>query len=48
MDAYKALIGKPEVTSPLGRPSCKWEDNVKKDLREMGSGCGVIGTSGGL
>jgi len=23
---------------PLGRPWCKWEDNMKMDLREVGCG----------
>jgi hypothetical protein len=33
---YKALIGKPKGKRPLGRPRCRWEDNIKLDLREMG------------
>jgi len=30
------LIGKPAEKRPLGRPRCKWEDNIKMDLKEMG------------
>ena len=26
---------KPESKSPLGRPRCRWEDNIKMDLREV-------------
>jgi hypothetical protein len=32
------LVGKPEGKRPLGRPRCKWVDNVKMDLRELGWG----------
>jgi len=32
------LVGKPEGKRPLGRPRCRWEDNVKMDLQ--GVGCG--------
>jgi hypothetical protein len=31
------LAGKPEGERPLGRPSRRWVDNIKIDLREMGS-----------
>jgi hypothetical protein len=34
--AYRALVGKPEGRRPLERPRCRWEDNVKMDLREVG------------
>jgi hypothetical protein len=29
---HKVLVGKPEVTRPLGRPRRRWEDNIKRDL----------------
>ena len=29
---YRILMGKPEGTRPLGRPRCRWEDNIKMDL----------------
>ena len=35
-NAYRVLEGKPEGKRPLGRPSRKWEDNIKIDLREVG------------
>jgi hypothetical protein len=35
---YRVLVGKPEGKSPLGRPRCRWEDNVKADLQEVGFG----------
>jgi hypothetical protein len=34
--AYKILVGKPEGKGPLGRPKCRWEENIRKDLREIG------------
>jgi len=30
------LVGKPEEHRPLGRPRCRWEDNIKIDLQEVG------------
>jgi hypothetical protein len=36
--AYRALVGKPEVRRPLGRPRRRWEDNIKMDLRKVGCG----------
>ena len=29
-------MGKPEGKRPLGRPRCRWEDNIKMDLQEAG------------
>jgi hypothetical protein len=37
-DVYRVLIGKPEEESSLGRPRCKWEDNITMDLQEVGCG----------
>jgi hypothetical protein len=36
---YRVLVGKPEGTRPLSRPSRRWEDNVRMDLQEVGCGC---------
>jgi hypothetical protein len=33
---YTVLVGKPEEKGPLGRPSRRWEDNIKIDLKEVG------------
>jgi hypothetical protein len=30
------LVEKPEVKGLLRRPRCRWEDNIKIDLREVG------------
>jgi hypothetical protein len=35
-NAYRILVGKPEENRPLGRPRCRWVDNIKIDLREIG------------
>jgi hypothetical protein len=35
-NAYRILVGKPEGKRPLGRPSRRWVDNIKIDLREIG------------
>jgi hypothetical protein len=32
----KILIGKPEGKRLLGRPTRKWEDNIRMDLRQTG------------
>jgi len=37
---YRVLVGKPEGKRPLGRPRRRWEDNIKRDLQEVGRGCG--------
>jgi hypothetical protein len=34
--AYKILILKPEWKILLGRPRCRWEHNIRMDLREIG------------
>ena len=34
--AFKILIGKPTGKRPLGRPRCRWEDNIRMDLKEIG------------
>jgi hypothetical protein len=35
---YRILVGKPEGKRPLGRPRRRCEDNIKMNLREIGSG----------
>ena len=37
---HKVLVGKPEGKRPLGRPRCRWEDNIKMDLQKVGRGFG--------
>jgi hypothetical protein len=32
----RLLVGKPEVTRPLGRPRRRWMDNIKPDPGEIG------------
>jgi hypothetical protein len=32
---YRVLVGKPEGKRPLGRPSCRWDFNIKLDLQEV-------------
>ena len=34
-NAYRVLVGKPEVKRPLGRVRRRWEDSIKMDLREV-------------
>ena len=31
-------MGKPEGMRPLGKPRCRWEDNIQMDLQEVGCG----------
>jgi hypothetical protein len=35
---YRVLIRKHEGNRPLGRPSRRWEDNIKLDLQIVGCG----------
>jgi hypothetical protein len=37
-NAYRLLVGKPEGKRPLGRPRCRWVDNMRTDLGELGEG----------
>jgi hypothetical protein len=34
-NVYRLLVGKPEGKRPLGRPRCRWFDNIKIDLSEI-------------
>jgi hypothetical protein len=34
--AYRILVGRPEGRRALGRPRCRWEDNIKMDILEVG------------
>ena len=36
INAYRDLVGKPEVKRSLGRPRHRWEDNISMDLKEVG------------
>jgi hypothetical protein len=36
----RVLVGKPEEKRPLGRPRCRWEDNIKTDVQEVKGGRG--------
>jgi hypothetical protein len=33
---YRILVGRPEGKRPLGRPRCRWENNIKLGLWEIG------------
>jgi hypothetical protein len=35
-NAYRLLMGKPDGRRPLGRPRCRWLDNIRMDLVEVG------------
>jgi hypothetical protein len=37
---HRVLVGKPEEKRPMGRPSRRWEDNIKMELQEVGGGHG--------
>jgi hypothetical protein len=34
--AYRIMVGRLAGRRPLGRPRCRWEDNIKMDLQEVG------------
>jgi hypothetical protein len=35
MNAYMLLVGKSEGKIPPERPTCRWENSVKIDVREI-------------
>ena len=41
---YRVLVGKPEGKRPLGKPRCRWVDNIRMDLQEVG--CGYVDWNG--
>jgi hypothetical protein len=52
-DCIRLLIGNSEGKRPLGRPTCRWMDNIMMDLGERLGWCGLdclakTGTSGEL
>jgi hypothetical protein len=36
-NVYKVLVGRCEGKRPLGIPRRRWEDNIKMNLREIGT-----------
>jgi hypothetical protein len=34
--AYKIVTCKPTVNRLLGRPRCRWQDNIGTDIKETG------------
>jgi hypothetical protein len=37
-NAYRILVEKPERKRPLGRPRCRWLENIKMDLSDRMDG----------
>jgi hypothetical protein len=35
-NVYRLLVEKPKGKTPLGRPRCRWVDNIGMDLVEVG------------
>jgi len=33
---YRFLVGKPDGKGPMERPRCRWVDNIRLDLQEVG------------
>jgi hypothetical protein len=40
-NVYRLLVGMPEGKRPLGRPICRWIDNIKGPLRDRIECCGL-------
>jgi hypothetical protein len=37
-NVYRLLVGKPEGKIPLGRPRCRWAEEIRMGLGEVGWG----------
>jgi hypothetical protein len=35
-NGYRLLVGKPEGNGLLGRQTCRWVNNIRMDLGEVG------------
>ena len=33
---YRVFVGRSDGKRPFGRPRCRWDDNIKMDLEEVG------------
>jgi hypothetical protein len=44
---YRVLVGKPEGKRPLGRPRCRWEDNIRWIFRKWVWGYGLDSADSG-
>jgi hypothetical protein len=33
---YRVFVENSEAKRPLGRPRCRWEDNIKMNIQEVG------------
>jgi hypothetical protein len=40
-DAYRVFVRIPERKKQLGIPGCRWENNIRMDVQEVG--CGGMG-----
>jgi hypothetical protein len=40
-NAYRLLVGKPEGKRPLGRPRCRWVDNIQMGSVDIMGWCGM-------
>jgi hypothetical protein len=38
---FKIITGKPTGKRTLGRPRCRWEDNIRMDLEDIGINAGI-------
>jgi hypothetical protein len=43
---HRVLVGKPEGKRTLERPIRRWEDNIKRDLQEVGGDLGGLDGAG--
>ena len=41
-NVYRVFVGKAEGKKPHRKPRRRWEDNIKMDFQEVGSGAGSI------
>jgi hypothetical protein len=35
INAHKILVGKPDGKRPLGKPSRRWEDDIRMDRKKI-------------
>jgi hypothetical protein len=40
VECFETFVGRPEGMGSLGRPNCRWEDNIEMELGKC-RGCGL-------